>query len=209
MIVINKLIEKFKQGSIYAITSRVGVGKTHFCLNLLSHIAENNGEILFLTDSLEISEIDDYITQMPPTSQNRVCFKQTFRLHKDRLKAYLREKEYTHLILDPFDIYAYDIDIGELKEIAMKNNMVVIITKSLSRPPLFSKRKHPVLSDIKFVDKRVQRKFIAYIDIILFLEINPHTSRFRALVGKDVNGEIGYTIEIGEQTYGSKSTKRQ
>lgn len=191
-----KLIKKFNQGSIYAITSRVGVGKTCFCLNLLSNIAENSGEILFLTDSLEISEIHDYIAKMPPTSQNRVCFKQAFRLHKDRLKAYLREKEYTHLILDPFDIYAYDIDIGELKEMAMKNNIVVIVTKNLSRPPLFSKRNHPVLSDVKFVDKRVQKKFIAYIDITLFLERKPNTNDFKVVVGKDIHNQIGYNKEI-------------
>ena len=191
-----KLIEKFKQGSIYAITSRAGVGKTCFCLNLLSNIAENSGEILFLTDSLEMSEIHDYIAKMPSTSQNRVCFKQAFRLHKDRLKAFLREKEYTHLILDSFDNYAYDIDIGELKEMAMKNNIIVIITKSLSRPPLFSKRNHPVLSDIKFVDKRVQKKFIAYIDIILFLERKPHTNDLKVLVGKDIHNQIGYNEKL-------------
>lgn len=191
-----KLIEKFKQGSIYAITSRVGVGKTCFCLNLLSHIAEKGGEVLFLSDSLETSEINDFIAKMPPASKNKVHFKQAFRLHKDRLKAYLREKEYTHLILDPFDIYAYDIDLGELKEIAIKNNIIVIITKSLSRPPLFSKRNHPVLSDIKFVDKRVQKKFIAYIDIILFLERKPHTNDLKVLVGKDNYREIGCEINL-------------
>ena len=189
-----KLIEKFKQGSIYAITSRVGVGKTHFCLELASVVSGNDCNILYLSDSLNTSEIDDYIAQMPITSQNRVCFKQAFNLHEDKLNAYLNEKKYDYLILDPFDIYAYDIDMGELKEIAIKKNIVVIVTKNLSRPPLNSHRKHPVLSDIKFVDKRVQSKFIGYTDIILFLERKPDTTQFRVLVGKDIHGNVEYTL---------------
>lgn len=193
---VNKLIQKFKSGSIYAITSRVGIDKTHFCLNLLSHIAEHNGEVLFLTDSLDTSEIDNYIAQLPTASQNRVYFKRAFNLHKDKLETHLNERKYKYLILDPFDNYACDIDFGVLKEIAIEKNLIVIVTKNLSRTPISSKRASPVLSDIKFIDKTVQQKFIAYTDLILFLDKNPNTSQFRLLVGKDVHGSIGYTIEV-------------
>lgn len=194
----NKLIEKFKEGSIYAVTSRVGVGKTRFCLILLSHITENNGEVLFLTDSLDISEIDDYIAKMPITSRNRVYFKQAFHLHKDRLKAYLKEKEYKYLILDSFDNYAYDIDMGDLKEIAIEENIIVVVTKTLSRPPLFSKRKHPVLSDIKFSQKSTQDKFLAYVDVILFAYRKKPTSKILLTTAKNIHGTIGTTIEVGK-----------
>ena len=51
-----KMIGGFKNGSIYAIATRPGVSKTRFCLNLLFYIAEKGGEVLFLTDSLNISE---------------------------------------------------------------------------------------------------------------------------------------------------------
>ena len=190
------LVEKFKKGSIYAITSRVGGGKTQFCLNLVAHITANDGEILFLTDSLDISDINGFIAKTTHTSQIRVCFRQAFYLNQERLKEYLSEKKYDYLILDPFDIYAYDIDFGELKEFAMENNIVVIVTKSLSRPSLSSQREEPNLSDVKFDDKQVQRKFIAYTDIILFLERKRNTNDFRALVGKDIHGEIGRTIEL-------------
>ena len=66
---------------------------------------------------------------MPIVSQNRVYFKQAFNLHKDKLKTYLNEKKYKYLILDPFDNYAYDIDFGDLKEIAIEKNIIVIVTK--------------------------------------------------------------------------------
>ena len=59
-----------------------------------------------------------------------------------------------------------------------------------------SKRKKPVLSDIKFLDKIVCQKFIAYLDLILFLQSDPYTSEFKAIVGKDIYGEVGTTIDL-------------
>jgi replicative DNA helicase len=191
---VNKLIEKFKSGSIYAITSRPGVGKTQFCFNLISQIVSNECEILYVSDCLDKNEINDNIAQMPIASQNKVYFKQVFNLHKDKLKTYLNEKKYKYLILDPFDNYAYDIDFGDLKEIAIEKNIIVIVTKNLSRPPINNKRKNPVLSDIEFLDKIVGQKFFAYTDIILFLENDINTNEFKAIIGKDIHSKFGTTI---------------
>lgn len=193
---VNKLIEKFKPGSIYAITSRPGVGKTQFCFNLISQVVGNECDILYVSDCLDKNEINDNIAQMPIVSQNRVYFKQVFNLHKDKLKTCLNEKKYKYLILDPFDNYAYDIDFGDLKEIAIEKNIIVIVTKNLSRPPINNKRKNPVLSDIEFLDKIVGQKFFAYTDIILFLENDINTNEFKAIIGKDIYGEIGYAFSL-------------
>ena len=190
------LTTMFQKGSIYAIASRCGIGKTQVCLNFAKYVAGNGEKVLYLSDSPSGKEIDILASQTILKGKNNIVCKRTFHLHKLKLEMLLNEDEYDYLILDPFDIYAYDIDMGELKEIAIEKHIAIIVTKNLSRPPLFSRRKPPVLSDIKFADKRVQRKFIAYTDIILFLERKSHTSRFKALVGKDVHGKIGYSIEL-------------
>lgn len=190
------LTAMFQKGSIYAIASRCGIGKTQFCLDFAKYVAGNGEKVLYLSDSPSGKEIDVLASQTILKGKNNIVCKRTFHLHKLKLEMLLNEDEYDYLILDPFDIYAYDIDMGELKEIAVEKHIAIIVTKSLSRPPLFSRRKYPVLSDIKFANRRVQRKFIAYTDIILFLERKSHTSQFKVLVGKDVHGEIGYSIEL-------------
>lgn len=190
-----ELFGNLKGGRIYAAASRPGVDKTLFCLTFATFVANKGSEVLYLSDSLTEEEFDSYLEKMPLVTPN-VVFKRAFHLHRQKLETLLDEGSYDYLVLDPFDIYAYDIDMGDLKEIAVEKGMDIILTKNVLRLPLDGSRKHHTLSDIKFLDKKVGAKFMSYTDIILFLDQDPETSQLKARVAKNLFGRIGYTIPL-------------
>lgn len=189
-----KIVKMFQKGSVYAIASRCGIGKTQVCLKFADYAVGNKEKTLYLSDQIDGKEFDNLISRMNLSGENSVVCKRAFYLQKSKLKSLLNEDEYDYLILDPFDIYVYDIDMGDLKELAIENDIAIIVTKNLSRPPFFSRRKHPVMSDLKFADKKIKAKFIAYTDIILFLEKKPSENFMSFIVAKNIKGTIGYKL---------------
>lgn len=191
-----KMIGGFKKGSICAIATRPGVGKTHFCIAVANLFASRNQKVLYISNS--ISEEEFFARQQAFSSEcgDNISFEEVYKLTLEGFDMFASEDDYDLIVLDPFDIYALDIDLGELKEWAKKKNITVLVSKYLSRPPLESDRDHPVLSDIKFSQESLLDKFLAYIDVILFAYRKNPQSKISLTVAKNIYGTIGTTIEI-------------
>ena len=191
-----RLVKSFKKGSIYGIGARPFIDKTKFCISIVSLIASKGNKVLYMSHEMDEDAFTEKLTATCPNVIAKINFEEVYKMTIEGLEMFASEEDYDLIVLDPFDIYSLDLDIGDLKDFAKKKNIAILLTTNLARPPIFSKRKHPVLSDIKFIDKRAQRKFIAYIDIILFLERKPHTNDLKVLVGKDNYREIGGEINL-------------
>ena len=193
-----KMIGGFKKGSIYAIATRPGVGKTHFCMSVANLFASRHQKVLYIANS--ISEEEFFARQQAFSSEcgDNISFEEVYKLTIEGLEMFASEDDYSLIVLDPFDIYALDIDLGELKEWAKKKNIPILVSKYLSRPPLEDDRNHPVLSDLKFPQESLQKKFLAYVDVILFAYRKALQSGIILTVAKNIYGTIGTTIEIGK-----------
>ena len=153
---------------------------------------------LYYRISNSISEEEFFARQQAFSSEcgDNISFEEVYKLTIEGLKMFASEDDYDLIVLDPFDIYALDIDLGELKEWAKKKNITVLVSKYLLRPPLESDRDHPVLSDIKFSQESTTDKFFAFVDVILFAYRKPQQSKISLTVAKNIYGTIGTTIEI-------------
>lgn len=191
-----KMIGGFKKGSIYAIATRPGVGKTHFCISIATLFASRNQKVLYISNS--ISEEEFFARQQAFISEcgDNISFEEVYKLTLEGFNVFASEDDYDLIVLDPFDIFALDIDLGELKEWAKKKNIPILVSKYLSRPPLEDDRNHPVLSDLKFPQESLQEKFLAYVDVILFAYRKAPQSKISLTVAKNIYGTIGTTIEV-------------
>lgn len=191
-----KMIDGFKKGSMYAIATRPGVGKTHFCMSVANLFASRNQKVLYISNS--ISEEEFFARQQAFSSEcgDNISFEEVYKLTIEGLKMFASEDDYDLIVLDPFDIYAFDIDLGELKAYAENKNITILLSKHLLRPPFESNRNHPVLSDIKFPQESLLDKFLAYIDVILFAYRKAPQSKISLTVAKNIYGTIGTTIEV-------------
>ena len=193
-----KMIGGFKKGSIYAIATRPGVGKTHFCISVATLFASKESKVLYISNNISEEEFFNRQKAFNSNYGENIDFEQVYKLTLDGLDMFASEDDYDLIVLDPFDIYALDIDLGELKEWAKKKNIPILVSKYLSRPPLEDDRNHPVLSDLKFPQESLQKKFLAYVDVILFAYRKALQSGIILTVAKNIYGTIGTTIEIGK-----------
>ena len=187
-----KMIGGFKKGSIYAIATRPGVGKTHFCMSVANLFASRNQKVLYISNS--ISEEEFFARQQAFSSEcgDNISFEEVYKLTLEGFDMFASEDDYSLIVLDPFDIYSLDLDIGDLKEFAKKKNIAILLTTNLARPPIDEDRTHPVLSDMKFIDEKAYKKLIAFSELILFLTQEPNTNEFGIYVAKNPHGDIGF-----------------
>lgn len=193
-----KMIGGFKKGSIYAIATRPGVGKTHFCISVATLFASRGSKVLHISNNISEEEFFNRQKAFNSNYGENIDFEQVYKLTLDGLDMFASEDDYDLIVLDPFDIFALDIDLGELKEWAKKKNIPILVSKYLSRPPLEDDRNHPVLSDLKFPQESLQEKFLSYVDVILFAYRKAPQSGIILIVAKNIYGTIGTTIEIGK-----------
>ena len=151
-----KMIGGFKKGSIYAIATRPGVGKTHFCISVATLFASKESKVLYISNNISEEEFFNRQKAFNSNYGENIDFEQVYKLTLDGLDMFASEDDYDLIVLDPFDIYALDIDLDELKEWAKKKNIPILVSKYLSRPPLEDDRNHPVLSDLKFPQESLQ-----------------------------------------------------
>ena len=158
-----------------------------------SLLGERNKAIIMLLyiSGLRVSELCNL-------TFNNINFEEVYKLTLEGLEMFASEDNYGLIVFDPFDIYSLDLDIGDLKEFAKKKNIAILLTTNLARPPLDEDRAHPVLSDMKFIDKKAYKKLIAFSELILFLTQEPSTIDINAIVGKDAHGKIGYEIKFNK-----------
>ena len=191
-----KMIGGFKKGSIYAIATRPGVGKTHFCISVATLFASKGNKVLYISHNISDEEFFERQKAFDSNCSENINFEQVYRFTMEGLDMFASEDDYDLIVLDPFDIYAFDIDLGELKAYAENKNITILLSKHLLRPPFESNRDHPVLSDIKFSQESTTDKFFAFVDVILFAYRKAPQSNISLTVAKNIYGTIGTTIEV-------------
>ena len=109
----------------------------------------------------------------------------------ERLSQWLDAKRYDLVVLDSFDVYCWDVDVGELKELAQEKGVCVWLTKSLpySEGPIN-------LSHVRFPEEEFRDKFIAYTDVILCGYRNPEHDSVCLRALKNVAGAYGDEYEM-------------
>ena len=191
-----RFVDKIQKGNIYCVGARPFVDKAQFCIGVASLFASKGNKVLYISHEMDEDTFNEKLNTTCSNDGDNINFEEVYKLTLEGLEMFASEDNYGLIVLDPFDIYALDIDLGELKEWAKKKNITVLVSKYLSRPPLESDRDHPVLSDIKFSQESLLDKFLACVDVILFAYRKPHQSKISLTVAKNIYGTIGTTIEV-------------
>ena len=193
-----RFIDKIQKGNIYCVGARPFVDKTQFCIDVASLYASKGNKVLYMSHELDEDAFTEKLNKTCSNVSDNIEFLEMYKITVEGLEMFASEDDYGLIVLDPFDIYSLDLDVGDLKEFAKKKNVAILLTTNLARPPIDDNRTHPVLSDIKFVDEKTYKKLIAFSELILFLTHEPNTNEFKAIVGKDVHGAIGQEIEFSK-----------
>ena len=181
----------FEKGRLYAFATRAGVGKTHFALTLAGHWAKLGRKTLYISDAMNEATFERRLTALEPYYHENVDFKECYKLTIDRLSQWLDANPYDLVVLDPFDVYCWNVDVGELKELAQKKGVCVFLTKGLS----FSEE--PInLSHLRFPKEEFRDKFIAYTDVILCGYRNREHDSVCLRALKNVAGIYGQELEL-------------
>lgn len=185
-----RLIEKMQEGSIYCIGSRPFIDKSQICISIALSFDKNGKKVLYLSHSMNENKFTEKLNNTYPESNSNIRFEEVYKITIDGLNMFASENNYTLIILDPFDIYSLDLDIGDLKEFAKKKNVAILLTTNLARPPLDSERTHPALSDIQFIDEKAQIKLIAFAEIIMFVYKKENDSKLHISMGKNLYSDL-------------------
>lgn len=191
-----RLVDRIEKGNIYCVGARPFVDKAQFCIGVASLFASKGNKVLYISHEMDEDTFTEKLHTTCSNDGDNINFEEVYKLTIEGLEMFASEDDYSLIVLDPFDIYALDIDLGELKEWAKKKNITVLVSKYLSRPPLESDRDHPVLSDIKFSQESLLDKFLAYVDVILFAYRKAPQSKISLTVAKNVYGYINNKIEF-------------
>ena len=193
-----QLIKEFKAGSIYAICTRPGVGKTHFCLSIAALFSTRGKKVLYISNTMDKDNFYERQKAICSDCSDNISFNEVYKLTIKKLDMIARENDYDLIVLDPFDIYALDLDVGELKDYAKKNDIVILLSKNLSKSLLLNRREYPSLRDIKFTLRSIRDKFLAYVDIIVLAYRKTPHSPISLTLAKNIYGSIGTTIELNK-----------
>ena len=191
MAYIEQWFGKFEKGNLYALATRPGLGKTHFALTLAGHWAKLGRKTLYISDAMNAETFEKRLDRLEPYYHDLVSFEECYKLTIERLSQWLDADSYDLLILDSFDVYCWDIDIGELKELAQAKGVCVLLTKNL----LFSEEPHN-LSHIRFPNEEMKDKFVAYTSAILcgYRNLEHDSVCLRAL--KNIAGLYNQELEL-------------
>ena len=159
-------IGELRKGNLYAIATRCGGGKSHFCIGVASHFTRIHENVLYVSDSMDRETFYGKMNKVIASYGGDLVFKECYKLTIDKLENWLELSSFGLLVIDPFDIFSWDLDIGELKELALRKNIRVLLSKNITkRTPLDSNP--PSLSQIRFPSKQIEKKFWAYVDVVL------------------------------------------
>ena len=191
MAYIEQWFGEFEKGNLYALATRAGVGKTHFVLTLAGHWAKLGRKTLYISDAMNEETFEKRFTAIEPFYREDADFKECYKLTMERLSQWLDAKRYDLVVLDSFDVYCWDVDVGELKELAQEKGVCVWLTKSLpySEGPIN-------LSHVRFPEEEFRDKFIAYTDVILCGYRNPEHDSVCLRALKNVAGAYGDEYEM-------------
>ena len=191
MAYIEQWFGEFEKGNLYALATRPGLGKTHFALTLAGHWAKLGRKTLYISDSMNEETFERRLTSIEPYYHENVDFKECYKLTIERLSQWLDANNYDLVVLDTFDLYCWNVDIGELKELAKEKGVCVWLTKSLP----FSEE--PInLSHLHLPNEEIKDKFIAYTDMILCGYRNPEHDSICLRALKNAAGVYGQELEL-------------
>ena len=193
-----RFVDKIQKGNIYCVGVRPFVDKAQFCIGVASLFASKGNKVLYISHEIDEDTFTEKLNTTCSNDGDNINLEEVYKLTLEGLEMFASEDDYSLIVLDPFDIYSLDLDIGDLKEFAKKKNVAILLTTNLARPPFEEDRTHPVLSDMKFIDKKAYKKLIAFSELILFLTQEPNTIDINAIVGKDAHGKIGYEIKFNK-----------
>lgn len=187
-------IGKFQKGNLYAIATRPGVGKTHFCMGVTCHLGKLGYNVLYISDAMDERTFELRLDRINPFYPGHIVFKECHKLTIEKLSQWLDEEEYEMLVIDPFDVYSWDVDVGELKDLAKEKSVSVLLSKNLTAES--KNNEHLTLSTIRFPSQEVLDKFLAYTDIILLGYVHPDSGNACLKVAKNNEGSIGAVMEF-------------
>ena len=188
---LEKMIGGFKKGALYSIASRPFLGKSTFCMSTALIYSEQEYKVLYISNDLIQEDFEKRLHSIDNESRaNNITFAPVYCLSERKLYQLLDEHPSDILIIDSFDTLFFDIDIGRLKEIAIEKDVIVWISKQLSRPHWWSKRKKPALCDLKFPNLKTRDKFISYCDAILFLHYDNEAHTQKIILAKNRYGQL-------------------
>ena len=159
---VDSLIGGFQKGNLYALGMRPGLGKTHFCAALACHWLKLGRRVMYVSDTVTAEELDRRLDRINWMHRGEPVMKECYNLSIPRLSAWLDEEKVDLLILDPFDVYCHDVDIGALKELAKEKDVTVLFTVCLPHHEGV-----PTLSTVTLPNERTYAKFLAYTSVIL------------------------------------------
>ncbi|MBQ4124264.1 DnaB-like helicase C-terminal domain-containing protein [bacterium] len=164
-------------GSIITIAARPAMGKTSLSLNLLNNFCEQGKKCLFLTTReserlllkrllIQKSEIGFHkITQEKinktdikkmETAKNEICnwdfkIKNYTSFGFKEIEEIIEKEKADYIFIDDIQLLVYDEDwiLKELKNTALKQNIIIFLTSSLSRNLEHRTDKSPLLCDLK------------------------------------------------------------
>lgn len=183
------LVERLQKGNIYCVGARPFVDKAQFCIGMASLFASKDNKVIYISHGMGEYVFTEKLNKARLNVGDNLEFVEMYKITIEGLEIFADDDDYDLIVLDPFDIYSLDIDIGDLKEFANKKNIAILLTVNIARPPLDSDRTHPILSDIKFLDKKTYKKLIAFSELIVFISQELNTNDFKILVGKDIKEE--------------------
>lgn len=185
-----RLIENIRKGSIYCIGSRPFIDKSQICINIASSFANKGEKVLYMSHLMDEDKFTEKLNTTSQEVHNNINFEEVYKITIEGLGMFASEDDYSLIILDPFDIYSLDLDVGDLKAFAKKKNIAILLTTNLARPPLDSDRMHPVLADIKFIDRKAHTKLVAFANIIMFVYKKQEDSNQYIKFAKNLYGSL-------------------
>jgi replicative DNA helicase len=153
-----------KPGGLILIAARPGMGKTSFLLSIGKKLAENHKTQLISLESsasqLKTKNISDSIL---------IDDSPTFNIEK--LSEIISENKPSVVLIDYIQLLNSDKEslINDLKTIAVKFNVCLIVTSQLSRAPEYRSDKRPIINDLTLGGSLFNADNITQIDNLTFL----------------------------------------
>jgi len=157
---------KIRGGNIVLIGGRPAMGKTEFSISILNNLLKANKSVLYL--SLDISAnliVNRMLKELAHRNQEQdmtsvlnlyenksIHIKDNTKINIDDIKREIEENKPNVIFIDYYQMLRLDNELSflkELKELAVKHELVVFLLSQISRKVEYRNHKMPLLSDIK------------------------------------------------------------
>ena len=164
----NKELDSFwnlgmKPGGLIVIAARPGMGKTSFLLSIGERISQKHKTQLISletsVDRLKQNKISDSIL-IDDSPENNV----------ELLSEIISQNKPEVVLIDYVQLMSGNVEnlIKDLKTIAVKFNICLIVTSQISRKPEYRSDKRPIINDLTTGGKLFNLDNIAHIDSLTF-----------------------------------------